>query len=211
MIVKNDNGPLEVQTIDLNAQKTMPLFSFREEAEIYMRFEMKGSWWVRKTSSRELASLLLGSYSCVEKVALDPLPEICGEGMTPLVSVSRKDFMRTLAQELLDGREMKGQLDDPSTFVRADKEATITACLVGRCAGGRYLLLNAAINGAGHTFGYKSFANDATNLRLLALITFGEGLHNNHHARPASPKLSAFQGEYDPAWPIIRLLAVLRL
>src|SRR4028118_29860 len=29
-----------------------------------------------------------------------------------------------------------------------------------------YLLLNAAINGAGHTFGYKSFENDATNLKL---------------------------------------------
>jgi stearoyl-CoA desaturase (delta-9 desaturase) len=74
-----------------------------------------------------------------------------------------------------------------------------------------YLVLNAAINGAGHTFGYKSFANDATNLRLLALITFGEGLHNNHHARPASPKLSAFRGEFDPAWPFIRLLVFLRL
>jgi len=74
-----------------------------------------------------------------------------------------------------------------------------------------YLVLNAAINGAGHTFGYKSFKNDATNLRLLALITFGEGLHNNHHARPASPKLSAFRGEFDPAWPVIRLLVALRL
>ena len=74
-----------------------------------------------------------------------------------------------------------------------------------------YLLLNAAINGAGHSFGYKSFQNDATNLRLLALITFGEGLHNNHHARPASPKLSAFRGEFDPAWPVIRLLVDLRL
>ncbi|MGI8910438.1 MAG: fatty acid desaturase [Rubrobacteraceae bacterium] len=74
-----------------------------------------------------------------------------------------------------------------------------------------YLLLNAAINGAGHTFGYKSFENDATNLKLLALITFGEGLHNNHHARPASAKLSAFRGEIDPAWPVIRLLEKLRL
>jgi stearoyl-CoA desaturase (Delta-9 desaturase) len=74
-----------------------------------------------------------------------------------------------------------------------------------------YLVLNAAINGAGHTFGYKSFANDATNLRLLALITFGEGLHNNHHARPASAKLSAFSGEFDPAWPVIRLLEKLHL
>jgi stearoyl-CoA desaturase (delta-9 desaturase) len=74
-----------------------------------------------------------------------------------------------------------------------------------------YLLLNAAINGAGHTFGYKSFENDATNLKLLALFTFGEGLHNNHHARPASPKLSAFRGEFDPVWPVIRLLEKLRL
>jgi stearoyl-CoA desaturase (Delta-9 desaturase) len=74
-----------------------------------------------------------------------------------------------------------------------------------------YLLLNAAVNGAGHTFGYKSFENDATNLKLLALITFGEGLHNNHHARPASAKLSAFRGELDPAWPVIRLLEKLRL
>jgi stearoyl-CoA desaturase (Delta-9 desaturase) len=74
-----------------------------------------------------------------------------------------------------------------------------------------YLLLSAAINGAGHTFGYKTFENDATNLRLLALITFGEGLHNNHHARPAAPKLSALRGEFDPAWPFIRLLVALRL
>ena len=43
------------------------------------------------------------------------------------------------------------------------------------------------------------------------MVTFGEGLHNNHHARPASPKLSAFRGEFDPAWPVIRLLEVLRL
>jgi stearoyl-CoA desaturase (delta-9 desaturase) len=74
-----------------------------------------------------------------------------------------------------------------------------------------YIVLNAAINGAGHTFGYKSFENDATNLKLLALVTFGEGLHNNHHARPASPKLSAFRGELDPAWPFIRLFEKLGL
>ncbi len=74
-----------------------------------------------------------------------------------------------------------------------------------------YVLLNAAVNGAGHTFGSKNFENDATNLRLLALVTFGEGLHNNHHARPAAPKLSAFRGEFDPAWPVIRLMEKLRL
>ena len=74
-----------------------------------------------------------------------------------------------------------------------------------------YILLNAAVNGAGHTFGTKNFENDATNLRLLALVTFGEGLHNNHHARPAAPKLSAFRGEFDPAWPVIRVMEKLQL
>jgi hypothetical protein len=107
LIVKNDDGPLEVQTADLDGQKTMPVFSFREEAEMYMGFEVRGSWWVRNTSAGELASLLFGIYSCVEKVALDPLPEIWGEGMTPLVSVSRKDFTRTLAQELLGSRGIR--------------------------------------------------------------------------------------------------------
>jgi hypothetical protein len=93
LIVKNDNDPLEVQTVDdLNRQKTMPVFSSREEAEMYMRFEVRGGWWVRKTSSGELISLLFGPYSCVEMVALDPLPEICDEGMSRLVSVGRKDF-----------------------------------------------------------------------------------------------------------------------
>lgn len=57
----------------------------------------------------------------------------------------------------------------------------------------------------------ENFENDATNLKLLALITFGEGLHNDRHARPASPKLSAFRGEIDPAWPVIRLLEKLGL
>src|SRR5215216_2799792 len=78
-------------------------------------------------------------------------------------------------------------------------------------AGGRVFAPERRDKRSRHAFGYKGFDNDATNLRLLALITFGEGLHNNHHARPAAPKLSAFRGEFDPAWPVIRLLEALRL
>jgi hypothetical protein len=92
LIVNNDNGPLEVLTVNLGEQETIPIFSFREEAEMYMRFEVRGSWWVRKTSSGELVSLLFGPYSCVKMVALDPLPDICAEGMGRLVSVRRMDF-----------------------------------------------------------------------------------------------------------------------
>jgi stearoyl-CoA desaturase (delta-9 desaturase) len=72
-------------------------------------------------------------------------------------------------------------------------------------------VLSSSINGLCHHVGYRNFDNTATNLRLLALITGGEGLHNNHHGFPRSPKFSFRATEIDPAWPIIRLLIVLGL
>ncbi|MCA1717375.1 MAG: hypothetical protein LC781_11270 [Actinobacteria bacterium] len=103
LITKYDKGSLEALTIDLDGQKAIPLFSFREEAEMFTQFEAWDGWWVRETSAEELVSLLFGPYSHVEMMALDPLPQICDEGMIHLVSVSRKDFTRTLAQKLLGG------------------------------------------------------------------------------------------------------------
>lgn len=72
-------------------------------------------------------------------------------------------------------------------------------------------VLSSSINGLCHHVGYKNFENTATNIRLLALITGGEGLHNNHHGFPRSPKFSFRRSEFDPAWPIIRLLTALKL
>lgn len=72
-------------------------------------------------------------------------------------------------------------------------------------------VLSSSINGLCHHVGYRNFDNTATNLRLLALITGGEGLHNNHHGHPRSPKFSFRMSEIDPAWPIIKLLIALRL
>ena len=72
-------------------------------------------------------------------------------------------------------------------------------------------VLSSSINGLCHSVGYKNFENTATNLRFLALLTGGEGLHNNHHGFPRSPKFSFRASEIDPAWPIIKLLILLRL
>jgi len=72
-------------------------------------------------------------------------------------------------------------------------------------------VLSSSINGLCHSVGYKNFDNTATNLRLLALVTGGEGLHNNHHGFPRSPKFSFKSTEIDPAWPIIKLLVACRL
>jgi len=68
-----------------------------------------------------------------------------------------------------------------------------------------YLQLNAAVNAITHTFGATPYDNGATNLQWLALITSGEGLHNNHHAAPTSAKLALAKGEFDPAWPAIKI------
>lgn len=72
-------------------------------------------------------------------------------------------------------------------------------------------VLSSSINGLCHHVGYKNFDNTATNIRLVALLTGGEGLHNNHHGYPRSPKFSFRRSEFDPAWPVIKLLIALRL
>lgn len=74
-----------------------------------------------------------------------------------------------------------------------------------------YIFNNSIINGAGHAVGYKNFDNTATNMWFSALISGGEGLHNNHHEDPTSARFSVKWNEIDPAWPVIKVLSWLRL
>jgi stearoyl-CoA desaturase (delta-9 desaturase) len=72
-------------------------------------------------------------------------------------------------------------------------------------------VLSSSINGLCHHVGYRNFKNTATNIRFIALLTGGEGLHNNHHEYPRSPKFSWRASEFDPAWLVIKLLIALKL
>ena len=74
-----------------------------------------------------------------------------------------------------------------------------------------YLAGSAAVNAIAHHFGRKPYANRAGNLQWLALLTAGEGLHNNHHAAPTSARLSHRWYELDPGWWLIKLLSSLKL
>lgn len=69
-----------------------------------------------------------------------------------------------------------------------------------------YLLLSAAVNAIGHTWGKRPYANSATNSQWLAWMTAGEGLHNNHHAVPTAGRLAIGRREIDPGWWVIRML-----
>jgi stearoyl-CoA desaturase (delta-9 desaturase) len=67
------------------------------------------------------------------------------------------------------------------------------------------------INGLGHWRGAQNFSNTAYNSPLLAWMTGGESLHNNHHAHPRAPRFSMRRSEFDPSWLFIRALAAIRL
>jgi stearoyl-CoA desaturase (delta-9 desaturase) len=71
------------------------------------------------------------------------------------------------------------------------------------------------INGIGHYWGYRSWdvpAPDASrNILPWGILIGGEELHNNHHAFPASAKLSAKWYEFDIGWLYIRVLESLGL
>ena len=72
--------------------------------------------------------------------------------------------------------------------------------------------LNNLINGWCHVRGYKNFFNTvAFNNRLIALITMGEGFHNNHHFRPGQAKFSVKKSEFDMGWGFIKILSYLKL
>jgi stearoyl-CoA desaturase (delta-9 desaturase) len=74
-----------------------------------------------------------------------------------------------------------------------------------------YVMLAGSINAVTHTFGARPYRSSATNLKSLALVTGGEGLHNNHHAAPTSATFSLHRGEIDPGWWFVRMLVALKL
>jgi stearoyl-CoA desaturase (delta-9 desaturase) len=69
------------------------------------------------------------------------------------------------------------------------------------------------VNSATHMWGGRRFAtrDDSRNNWWVALISFGEGWHNNHHAHPTSARHGLAWYEFDPSWLQIKLLKVLGL
>jgi len=63
------------------------------------------------------------------------------------------------------------------------------------------------VNSATHFFGKRRFAteDDSTNNAWVAILTFGEGWHNNHHAQPTSARHGLKWYEFDMNWLTIRL------
>ena len=69
------------------------------------------------------------------------------------------------------------------------------------------------VNSATHMWGSRRFAtrDRSRNSWWVALLTFGEGWHNNHHAHPTSARHGLAWYELDITWLQIRLLELLRI
>ncbi len=66
------------------------------------------------------------------------------------------------------------------------------------------------INSATHLRGYRNFSVDdgSRNLWWAAILTYGEGWHNNHHARPRVAKAGQRWWEIDMTWWAIQILRI---
>jgi len=69
------------------------------------------------------------------------------------------------------------------------------------------------INSLAHRFGRRRYAtrDDSRNNLWLALLTFGEGWHNNHHHYPGAARQGFYWWEVDLSWYGLKLLAMLGL
>lgn len=69
------------------------------------------------------------------------------------------------------------------------------------------------VNSAAHMLGYRTYrtTDRSTNCWWVALLSGGEGWHNNHHAFPFSARHGLSWFEIDMTWWHVKLLAFLRL
>jgi hypothetical protein len=97
LLAKRRCGRLEVLTTSLaDGRRVLPVFSFEEEATLFLCLGVQGSWQVRRTGPGELVSLLYGPCREVELVALDPMSEVEAGVMNGVVSVERSRFVDVL-------------------------------------------------------------------------------------------------------------------
>ncbi|MCC6341166.1 MAG: fatty acid desaturase [Bryobacterales bacterium] len=69
------------------------------------------------------------------------------------------------------------------------------------------------VNSATHMWGARRFAtrDDSRNNWWVALLTFGEGWHNNHHAHPTSARHGLAWYEFDVSWITLKFMRLVGL
>lgn len=65
------------------------------------------------------------------------------------------------------------------------------------------------VNSVCHSYGYQNYKtkNHSKNNYLIAMLTFGEGYHNNHHQQPANPNFAHKWYEFDISSLVIKCIS----
>lgn len=138
-----------------------------------------------------------------------------------------KEFYRKWAPDLQRERFMRSL---NFTFVPINVIVSIVIGILGYVFGGTQLAVSWIVwavairmvfvlhstwlvNSASHMWGYRNYdtRDDSRNNWWVALLTYGEGWHNNHHAHPRMAKHGHRWWEFDITFLTIRLLKRLGL
>ena len=144
--------------------------------------------------------------------------------------------MGKIEREALHRRWAPDLLKDPvlrfldRTFLHWQIVVALTFCALGYSLGDMQLALSLVvwgvfvrmvivlhatwcINSVTHVWGYKTYDNgdDSKNLWWVAVVTFGEGWHNNHHAYQKAANYGHRWWEFDTTYQVIRLMRLLGL
>jgi hypothetical protein len=95
---KNGFGQPDLLTVDLDgAEQALPVFSFEEEAEMFLWLQTtEDGREVRESTPGQLVSILYGPCADVGRVMLDPLPEIGARMQINLLGMDRNDFVESV-------------------------------------------------------------------------------------------------------------------
>ena len=95
-----DNGSRRRRVFMMGADgdpKTLPVFSFEEEALLFLRVGgLERNWRARKFTTPGLVSALTGPYRGARRVVLDPFPDIGLRGYLNALSLGRGEFVDLL-------------------------------------------------------------------------------------------------------------------
>ena len=101
LLARHGDSQSEVLILTHGGYEMLPVFSFREDAEMYLLIEaLGGDWQVKEISAGELVSLLYEKCAIVRSVALDPLPSTLAEEGAELVSLGRERFVSRVVRRI---------------------------------------------------------------------------------------------------------------
>ena len=94
-LICDGTGPPGALMLDLaGLGRTLPVFSFPEEAEMFMRLDgLDGDWEVREGVADDFFPHFFGPREPVESVVLDPLPGAMGDGAEGPVGIGPGRFV----------------------------------------------------------------------------------------------------------------------